>query len=59
VDCNAPLEVLRSRIRARSAERQDASDADIAVLEYQLEHHDPFDEAERALVFEPEGSNRG
>lgn len=59
VDCNAPLEVLRSRIRARSAERQDASDADIAVLEYQLDHHDPFDEAERALVVEFEGSNSG
>jgi hypothetical protein len=59
VDCNAPVEVLRSRIQARSAERQDASDADIAVLEYQLDHHDPLDEAERALVVEPEGSNSG
>ncbi|MCW8872326.1 MAG: AAA family ATPase [Xanthomonadales bacterium] len=59
MDCKAPVEVLRSRIRARSAERQDASDADIAVLEYQLDHHDPFDEAERALVVELEDSNSG
>ena len=52
VDCSAPVGVLRSRIRERSALRQDASDADLAVLEHQLQHHDPLTRAERALVFD-------
>jgi aminoglycoside phosphotransferase family enzyme/predicted kinase len=52
VDCNAPADVLRARIGARAALRRDASDADIAVLEHQLQHHDPLSERERALVLE-------
>jgi len=60
IDCTAPEDVLRARIRHRAAQREDASDADIAVLVHQLQHHDPLDASERALVAEfPEGSNSG
>jgi aminoglycoside phosphotransferase family enzyme len=50
LDCTAPLPVLRERISRRQAENQDASDADLAVLEHQLAHHDPLIESEQALV---------
>lgn len=60
VDCGAPEEVLRARITERAARRRDASDADNAVLDHQLAHHEPLDEAERALVaVSPEASNNG
>lgn len=50
VDCAAPAALLRSRIRERATLREDASDADLAVLEHQLRQHDPLTPAERALV---------
>ena len=60
VDCFAPPDVLRKRIRERAEMARDASDADLVVLDHQLRNHDPLDESERALVVEaPEGSNRG
>jgi len=60
IDCTAPEAVLRARIRQRAAQREDASDADIAVLEHQLCHHDPLDASERAFVAKsPAGSNSG
>jgi len=60
IDCTAPEDVLRARIRQRTAQHKDASDADIAVLEHQLDHHDPLDASERALVAKfPESSNSG
>jgi predicted kinase len=60
VDCSAPRQVLEARIRERAARRQDASDADLAVLEYQLSHHDPLSQAERAWVQEfAVDSNKG
>jgi aminoglycoside phosphotransferase family enzyme/predicted kinase len=60
VDCSAREEVLRARITDRAARRRDASDADNAVLDHQLAHHEPLDEAERALLAElPEASNNG
>jgi len=60
VDCNAPRPVLEARIRERAALAQDASDADLAVLEYQLSHHDPLSASERALVQDfPEIPNSG
>ncbi len=34
--CDAPLDVLRSRVSMRQTENRDASDADLAVLEKQL-----------------------
>jgi aminoglycoside phosphotransferase family enzyme/predicted kinase len=60
VDCSAPAAVLRTRIRERAELRQDASDADLAVLENQLQHHDPLTRAERALLFDDaHSSNSG
>ena len=60
VDCSAPRELLEERIRRRAAERQDASDADLAVLEHQLARHDPLSASERARVQElPVVSNSG
>mgnify|MGYP001202616569 CR=1 FL=1 len=38
--------VLRQRIRQRQAAGRDASEADLAVLESQLQHHDPLETAE-------------
>jgi hypothetical protein len=47
VECQASPAQLRDRLQRRAAERSDASDADIAVLEHQLGSHDPLDAAER------------
>ncbi|HVY79573.1 MAG TPA: AAA family ATPase [Steroidobacteraceae bacterium] len=44
--CDAPLEVLRQRITDRHAARSDASEADLAVLDWQLRHREPIDPAE-------------
>ncbi len=46
LDCTAPAQVLRERIRSRAETRADASDADLAVLEHQLDHFDPLSETE-------------
>jgi len=60
VDCSAPRELLEARIRERATERQDASDADLAVLEHQLSDHDPLSARERNWVQElPPISNSG
>jgi len=53
VDCRADKETLKERIRLRAATSKDVSDADLAVLEHQLKHHDPLNEAEKALVVQP------
>ena len=50
LDCAAPVRVLRDRIRLCLAENQDASDANLAVLEHQLTHHDPLSESEQAIA---------
>jgi aminoglycoside phosphotransferase family enzyme/predicted kinase len=50
LDCATPVPVLRDRIRPRLAENQDASEANLAVLEHQLIHHDPLSESEQALA---------
>jgi aminoglycoside phosphotransferase family enzyme len=50
LDCVTPLEVLRDRIRLRLTREQDASDADLAVLEHQLAHHDPLSASEQAFT---------
>ena len=41
LDCVAPEETLRARIRARAAARSDASEATEAVLDAQLSHAEP------------------
>jgi aminoglycoside phosphotransferase family enzyme/predicted kinase len=50
LDCAAPVPVLQDRIRSRQAGNLDASDADLAVLEHQLTHHDPLSASEQALT---------
>jgi aminoglycoside phosphotransferase family enzyme/predicted kinase len=50
VDVTAPESVLRSRLSARALARDDASEADVDVLDYQLRTQDSFSESEEALV---------
>jgi hypothetical protein len=50
VDCAAPPALLEERLRQRMAGGADASDADLAVLRYQLAHHDPLTAAERRVT---------
>ena len=50
LDCQAGVGRLRSRVAARSAARDDASEADLAVLERQLASHEPLDGEELATA---------
>ena len=52
LDVHAPEAILRARILARHQEQRDASDADLQVLEHQLEKQDPLSEEERRHVVE-------
>ncbi len=47
---DAPVEVLRARVRQRAAAGTDASEANVAVLETQLRAREPFEEQELACV---------
>src|SRR5581483_6223725 len=46
VYCDAPVALLRKRIEDRHAAGRDASEADLAVLDWQLRHHEPIVAAE-------------
>lgn len=50
MECSAPRDTLQARIRQRAAEGLDESEADMAVLEYQLAHFDPLDDEERGFA---------
>ena len=50
LECRASVECLRARVSARGTGGQDASEADLAVLERQLLFHQPLDEEERAVT---------
>jgi len=50
LDFEAGPEIMKQRIRERQATRRDASEADLAVLEHQLQHHDPLDAEESRLA---------
>jgi len=50
LDCTAPLETLRERIRNRATDPLNASEADLAVLEHQLNHHDSLTDQEKQLA---------
>ena len=52
VDCDAALDVLRSRIRKRQRAGRDASEAGLAVLDHQLRTREPLGEAERSHILE-------
>ena len=51
LDFHAPLPVLRARIAERLARADDASEADLAVLERQLAAREPLTPAEMAVAF--------
>jgi predicted kinase len=51
LDFHAPLEVLRTRIAQRLARADDASEADLAVLEHQLAAREALTPAEMAASF--------
>ncbi|HJV96167.1 MAG TPA: AAA family ATPase [Albitalea sp.] len=48
LDCDAPLALLRERVRAREERRDDASEAGVAVLEQLNALREPLSDAERA-----------
>ena len=50
--CHAPEPVLRERAAARSAAGNDASEADVAVLQRQLDTHEALDADERATALD-------
>lgn len=52
LDCRADAATLRRRVADRDAAGTDASEAGLAVLERQLESHEPLDADERALAIE-------
>jgi aminoglycoside phosphotransferase family enzyme/predicted kinase len=56
MECRAPLETMKTRIRQRAAKGLDESDADLAVLEHQLTHFDPLDTEERNLAVQDSGA---
>ena len=51
IDFQASADTLRQRVRQRLLRNNDASDADLAVLEGQWAHAEPLREGERADVF--------
>jgi len=50
LDCTAPVEMLRKRIQARAADPERISEADLSVLDHQLDHFDPFTDQEKPYV---------
>lgn len=52
LDCRASPAELRRRVCSRDAAGTDASEAGLAVLERQLQSHDPLDVHERGLTIE-------
>jgi uncharacterized protein len=52
VNCRADVQTLRQRIAARTARNDDASDADVTVLESQLTALEPLTASEAAHVFD-------
>ncbi len=51
LECHAPLGILRERIVKRHAARTDASEADLAVLDWQLKSAEPIQSAEALNVW--------
>jgi len=48
--CDAAVETLRQRVRERAAERRDASDATLAVLEHQFRTEEPIAQDESGVT---------
>lgn len=53
LDCQADPAILRERIRQRAAEGLDASEADLCVLQYQMDTAQPLGVDELAAVLNP------
>ena len=49
VYCNAPVEILRERIKMRSSKSEDASEATLDVLDMQLKKFEPPCTPERVI----------
>jgi predicted kinase len=56
--CDAPQEMLRQRIRSRQRYESDASEADLAVLEWQLRHQEPIESGEGLEVIRVSAGGR-
>ncbi len=56
LDFQAPLDIVRSRIAKRLARSDDASEADLEVLEHQLAAREPLTPAEMAATFAVDAS---
>jgi len=52
VRCQAPDATLRKRIQSRAARASDASDADLAVLQWQQQHAEAIDSGEGIEVID-------
>jgi hypothetical protein len=50
VEAVVPVRILRERLRQRSAGGTDASEADLAVLKYQIGHAAPLSSGERSFT---------
>lgn len=50
LDCHSDPQTLRQRIADRREKDNDASDADLDVLDHQIAHHEPLSGVERTLV---------
>lgn len=57
INCHAPQEILRARLRARRSKEGDASEADERVLEWQIEHHDALDADEDVRTISVDTTN--
>ena len=52
MDCQAPVEILRQRVSARSSAAEDASEATIGVLDAQLKSWQPLSEDEQIFALQ-------
>ena len=52
IACRAEDAVLRERIRARHAAGRDASEADLAVLDHQIQNQEPLTDRERCHILQ-------
>jgi len=50
LDCQSDVQTLRKRVADRANQGNDASDADIQVLEHQIANNEPLSDEERDLV---------
>jgi aminoglycoside phosphotransferase family enzyme/predicted kinase len=50
IDCPATVSELRHRLQTRAQDKQEVSEADLQVLEHQLQHQEELDKQEQAAV---------